>query len=343
MKTIDKCITFAAWLALAVTILALALMYLAGDLWWPATMLLYGPRWMLLLPIIPLLPLALWRRPRLLIPLVISLGIVLGPFMGFRWSFGPHGNPQGNVLRVLSCNIGKKDVDIAKLSRIIRNLDVDIVCLQECPRDLKLDLPSGWHELQPGAISIFSKYPIHQLKNVTGMHLPDTWPRNSLLPSIIESPFGNIAFNGIHLPTARFGILNMLDRRMGINPFKTDALLNASQKRWNASKLTREVINTQQLPSIIAGDFNMPVESCIYQSYWGDLDNAIDSTGKGYNWTSSERLHGISVHIRVDHIIMNNEVRPITSQVLESVGSDHLPVVADILIQSHEITKPDGE
>jgi endonuclease/exonuclease/phosphatase family metal-dependent hydrolase len=333
MKKIDRLLTATSWLALMVACVATLLMYTAGDLWWPATMLLYGPRWVLLLPVIPLLPLAIWRRPRLLIPLLLGLGIVLGPFMGFRWSFGSHELPQGNVLRVLSCNIGKKDFDIAKLSRIIRNMDVDIACLQESPRDLKLDLPPGWHELQPGGISIFSKYPIHQLKNVTGMHLPDTWPRNSLLPSIIESPFGNIAFNGIHLPTARFGILHMLDRRMGINPFKTDVLARESENRWHVAKQAREAVNIQQLPCIIAGDFNMPVESRLYRELWGDLNNAFDSAGRGYNWTSSERLHGIAVNIRVDHILTCNSATPMTAEVAESVNSDHLPIIADILIQ----------
>lgn len=332
MKKFDSILALCAWCYLAGALAALALMYLAGDLWWPATMLLYGPRWMLLLPVIPLLPPAIWRRPRLLVPLVLGFGIVLGPFMGFRWSFRPDGHPPSNVLRVLSCNIGKKDVDLTKLSRIIRKLDVDIVCLQECPRKLKLDLPPEWHELQPGGISIFSKYPIQQQKHVSGMHLPDTWPRNSLLPSIIETPFGNIAFSGIHLPTARFGIMNMLDRKMGINPFKTDVLARESENRWHVAQQARAAANIQQLPAIVAGDFNMPVESRLYQKFWGDLNNAFDTAGRGYNWTSSDHLHGISVHIRVDHILTRNGAMPLTAEVVESVDSDHLPIVADIAI-----------
>jgi endonuclease/exonuclease/phosphatase family metal-dependent hydrolase len=332
MKTIDKYITFAAWLALAVTILAFALMYFAGDIWWPATMLLYGPRWILLLPIIPLLPLALWRRPRLLIPLVLSIGIGLGPFMGFRWSFGPSAQTPGNVLRVLSCNIGGSDFNSTKLSQIVRELDVDIVCLQECPREVKLDLPPEWHEVQPGGIAIFSKYPIQQQEIITGMHLPDTWPKNSMLPCIVETPLGNIVFNGIHLPTPRFGLLNMLDRRMGINPFKTDVLNAESQNRWHVSLHARNAVNGQRLPTIIAGDFNMPVESTIYRVSWDDLNNALDSAGRGYNWTTSQNLHGIPLHIRVDHILTRNGATPMVAEIAESIGSDHLPIIADIRI-----------
>ncbi|MDY0227682.1 MAG: endonuclease/exonuclease/phosphatase family protein [Desulfomicrobium apsheronum] len=332
MKKFDSLLAFCVWCYLAGALAALALMNLAGDVWWPATMLLYGPRWMLLLPAIPLLPLAMWRRPRLLVPLVLGLGIVLGPFMGFRWSFGTPDQTPGNVLRVLSCNIGGPDFNSTKLSQIVRKLDVDIVCLQECPRDLKLDLPPGWHELKPGGISIFSKYPIQQQEIITGMHLPDTWPKNSMLPCIVESPFGNIAFNGIHLPTARFGILNMLDRRMGINPFKTDVLNSEKQNRWLVSLRARKAVNAQQLPTIIAGDFNMPVESMLYQVSWDDLKNAFDSAGRGYNWTTSQNLHGFPMHVRLDHILTRNGVTPMVTEVAESIGSDHLPIIADVLI-----------
>ena len=95
--------------------------------------------------------------------------------------------------------------------------------------------------------------------------------------------YGNIAFNGIHLPTARFGILNMLDRKMGINPFKTDVLTREGKNRWHVAKQAREAVNNQNLPTIIAGDFNMPVESPLYRVSWDDLNNAFDSAGRGYN------------------------------------------------------------
>lgn len=76
----------------------------------------------------------------------------------------------------------------------------------------------------------------------------------------------------------------------------------------------------------------MPVESPLYRVSWEDLNNAFDSAGRGYNWTSSERLQGISVHIRVDHILTDNGAMPLTAEIVESVNSDHLPIVADIVI-----------
>ena len=296
-------------------------------------MLLFGPRWMLALPLIGLLPLALLRRPRLLLPLVLGGIITFGPFMGLRYSFTTPERVGQGAVRVLSCNIGGQNFDSNKLSKLIRDLDVDLVSLQECPRELKLDLPSGWHSLQPGGLAIFSKYPLKEHTLVAGMHLPDTWPRTSLLPSIVSTPHGDISFNAIHLPTARFGIMHMLDRRYGINIKKTDVLETETKNRMQLSQKTREVINQMKMPTIVAGDFNMPLESQIYRAHWNNMINAFSSSGKGYGWTVSDKIQKTLLRVRVDHILSNDLIDSITCKVSDDIGSDHLPLVCDFSIK----------
>lgn len=333
MKKIDKLLACASWTYAAATIMALALMYLAGDRWWPGTLLLFGPRWMLALPLIPLIPLALWRRRRLLLPLFLGGVVVVGPFMGLRWSFSTPERHGTAVVRVLSCNIGGENFDSNKLSKLIRDLNVDLVSLQECPRELKLDLPPGWHSLQPGGLAIFSKFPLKEHTVVTGMHLPDTWPRTSLLPSIVSTPYGDISFNAIHLPTARFGIMHMLDRKYGINIKKTDVLETETKNRMQISYKARKVSNQINMPTIVAGDFNMPTESKIYRSHWSGLDNAFSSSGKGYGWTAYDEIKKNLIRVRVDHILNNNKINSLTCEVGKNIGSDHLPLICDFLIK----------
>lgn len=254
----------------------------------------------------------------------------MGPFMGFRYSLTTPERVGMGVVRVLTCNIGGKDFDSNKLSKLIRDLDVDLVSLQECPRELELDLPPGWHSLQPGGLSIFSKYPIKENPIVTGMHLPDTWPRTSLLPSIVSTPKGEISFNAIHLPTARFGIMHMLDRKYGINIKKTDVLEQETKNRIHLSQKAREGINQIKIPTIVAGDFNMPIESIIYQNHWDNLLNAFSETGKGYGWSTVDSIKKIHIKIRVDHILSYHAAIPLTSAIGVNVGSDHLPIISDI-------------
>src|SRR5206468_2746884 len=69
------------WLCLAGALGAWALLR-AADLWWPATLLMFSPRWLLAVPPALLLPLALVLRRRALVPLLLALALVAGPVMG---------------------------------------------------------------------------------------------------------------------------------------------------------------------------------------------------------------------------------------------------------------------
>lgn len=124
--------------------------------------------------------------------------------------------------------------------------------------------------------------------------------------------------------------MHMLDRKYGININKTDVLEQETKNRIHLSLKAREVINQIKIPTIVAGDFNMPIESIIYQKHWRDLLNAFSETGKGYGWSTEDYIKNISLNIRVDHIISCREAIPLTSATGNNVGSDHLPIISDI-------------
>lgn len=333
MEKFDRLLSFTAWTYALATITVLALMYLAGDRWWLGTMVLFGPRWALVLPLIALIPLALWRRPGLLLPLLMGGAVAIGPFMGMHYYFTTADLRNVQVLRVLSCNVGGKNFNASALSKLIQDLDVDIVTLQECKRALNLDLPKGWNLLHPGGISVFSKYPLRALAPVAGMHLPDTWPINCLLPSVISTPHGEIAFNAVHMPTARYGLENILNRETGLDITKTGYLTAETQNRLHVSQSIRNVIKSQTLPLIIAGDFNMPVESSIYRQHWSSLDNAFYKTGRGFGWTSYSTTKKIPIPLRIDHILTGNGIKTSACAIGPDIGSDHRPIIADVHIE----------
>jgi len=332
MKKLDKFITFCAWAYTLGTILALALMYATGDRWWPGTMLLFGPRWMLALPLIPLLPLALWRRPRLCGPLLLAGVIVFGPFMGLQWTLATPQDTNDRELRVLTCNVQTGNFDAKALSQLIREKDIDLVALQECPASIQLDLPPEWQKVQTGIIAVLSRHPIQAHSSITVMHPPHAWPRHSLLPCTVTTPAGKIIFNSIYLPSPRYGLQHILDRKTGINPKKNKILAAETENRQKVSAQVRNSLNTEELPMIIAGDFNMPSESYIFQSYWSDLSNAFTKTGIGYGWSYRDASHGIPIDIRIDHILTGKGVNPLQCYIGPDIGSDHRPVIAYIHI-----------
>lgn len=330
MHKFDKFLFGATWAYLASTILALLLAYVAGDRWWPGTLLLFGPRWALALPIIPLLPLILWRRPVLLIPLALGAAMVFGPLMGFRYSFSTPQSVEKSVVRVVSCNVGGKNFDAQKLSQLIQDFDVDIVSLQECPRDLRLELAAEWNVASSGNLSVFSKYSLKTIPLTKDIAIPGRWPVPPLFQCMAATPFGDILVYAVHLPTARYGLENMLDSKTGLNFKKTGYLITETQRRLHISQEARNAVRTKKLPFVIAGDFNMPVESTIYRQHWGEFHNAFSYSGRGYGFTTMNIHKKIPIPLRIDHILTSNGLAPLVCKIGPDVGSDHRPLIADV-------------
>jgi hypothetical protein len=67
-----------ACLNLTGVIVGLALLFILGDAFWPATLLLYGPRWLIVLPTLVLLPFATARRHRRATLLLLIAGLFIG-------------------------------------------------------------------------------------------------------------------------------------------------------------------------------------------------------------------------------------------------------------------------
>ncbi|MFS8068027.1 MAG: hypothetical protein ACMG6S_16860, partial [Byssovorax sp.] len=69
-------------LYVAGVLLVWALLRFHADVWWPATLILFGPRWIWGLPLVVLAPLAALRDRRLLAPLAVAALVVVFPIVG---------------------------------------------------------------------------------------------------------------------------------------------------------------------------------------------------------------------------------------------------------------------
>src|SRR5271165_2647241 len=67
-----RTITACTWLYVAAVAAVWLLLRLGGDRWWFSTLILFGPRWFLALPLVPLGLLAALARRRLLVPLTAA-------------------------------------------------------------------------------------------------------------------------------------------------------------------------------------------------------------------------------------------------------------------------------
>ncbi|MCE1227779.1 MAG: endonuclease/exonuclease/phosphatase family protein [Geobacteraceae bacterium] len=322
-----------AYLYLALVVAAWLLMRFAGDRWWFGSLILFGPRWMLFLPLLVLMPLAAWCQRLALIPLIAASVVVAGPLMGFVVSM-PSGNTEQRGLRIITCNTETGNAK-KRLERLVEESSADIVALQECPRDLPIALPKGWSVIQKGELAVLSRFPMMLHNQVMSLHPPHIWPRYSAIFVVVDTPGGKIGFCTVHLPSPRYGLEHMLDRKIGINFAKTDLVKSEQALRSSVAWDVKRMIEAVPLPVVVAGDFNMPVESRIYRENFGGFTDTFSKVGFGFGHTEFISKHGLSLSARIDHILTSREFRPISCVVGPDVGSDHRPLIVHLIKRSN--------
>ena len=322
----------------------------------PATFLAYGPRFVLLLPLVLLVPLALVSARSVLLPLAIAAWVVVGPIMGGRVSWRTVGRTMPSSVpplatRLLTFNV-KGGADVSReLRGLVRLVQPDLIGLQECG-------DAVWDSLQALPNLHFHRY----ASLCTASRWPfvsfDSMPRAAftrvsslgfggtalVARYVIQTTRGRVVLVNLHLETVRKG----LEQFMGGNGFFPDRfsdwftesssnvgqstkgfLLNArirAQESERASVWSTQ--GDQQKAVVIIGDFNLPSESTIFRRNWGRLHDAFAESGTGFGWSKAE---GRLLRIRIDHVL-SNEVAPraIGTWLGPALGSDHRPVIADL-------------
>ena len=313
---------------------SIAIQFLA-DRMWPATILAFGPRWVLAVPLLPL-ALAALRHPRkhtaigLLAVLSLATLLIVGPVMDVRLGTGRASGIAD--VRVMTFNLGESRMTGKDLDVLMRAEGVDVAALQECPfYDLE-PARFGWHFFYGGDLCLVSRFPF------TVLDEPDpatVWMRYGRRPLrfAVDGPRGTFQLLNVHFETVRGG----LD---ALRTHGWRALAEFSLNRQQAerdSRSARARISADSRPLLVAGDFNLPVESAIYRQQWGDLVNAFSRCGRGLGHTKFTSLHGV----RIDHVLASDHWSCTDARVLQAqAGGDHAPLVVDLQFSGSRIQRP---
>ena len=130
----------------------------------------------------------------------------------------------------------------------------------------------------------------------------------------------------VHLETARKGLEWLV---ADVPPELAAPDLNARIRTMESERAAVWArVRSREVPTLITGDFNLPVESRIYRDHWSGYDNAFEATGTGFGFSKHE---GRWLHIRIDHVLAAPGWYDIRGAwVGLPVGSDHRPVIADL-------------
>lgn len=317
----------AAWGYAALVGVACAVLWTLGDRWWPATVYLFGPRWVLLLPLALLLPAAALLRRSLLLPLAAAALVMLFPVMGLRpgWRSLLGGGPAPGTIRVVTLNAAGEPWAAERLIARLAEWRPQLVAVQECtdPVAAALGRAGGWALRRDGQLCLLSRFPLRgvevmdrsrfDLVRDAGVGGTSTAVRYTL-----DAPGGPVQLVNLHLETPRKGLEGVLRGRGHVRS-------NAISRGIESRVASRWAVQGQ-MPLLVAGDFNLPVESRIYRESWGGFTNAFSRAGRGFGFT---RFNGW-IRVRIDHVLAGPGWRVDRARVGPDVGSDHRPLVADL-------------
>jgi endonuclease/exonuclease/phosphatase (EEP) superfamily protein YafD len=314
------------------------LLRFAGDRWWFATVILFGPRWLCAVPLAVLVPAAGLIRPRLLWVLGATAIMVLGPVMGFCIPRARPAAADGPALRVLTCNLKGKCNDNAALARLIKETMPDIVALQGCWGEVRIRWPAGWHVCQVADFVVASRYPVVHQGADHYWSLPGHGLHMDMFCCTVQAAGRDIDFYSVHLLSPHRGLAAVLDRQTLLRPSDGPTLDAEIEQRRLESEDAHHFMRDRASPSILAGDFNMPVDSTIYRRYWAEFRDAFFDAGLGFGYTEWPYLRGRHFGVRIDHVLTGSGWRCRRCWVGPDVGSDHLPLLADLSL----LTEPFG-
>jgi endonuclease/exonuclease/phosphatase (EEP) superfamily protein YafD len=312
-----------AWLYAIATIIWWLAMRYAADRFWAATVLLFAPRWPMLLPLILLLPMALIFRPKSLRLLLVSGVLIAWPIMGLELNRLPRSDSAARSdLRVLTLNTHFQALDTDTMRALLQRERPDVIALQEWFGGNAKPIIGGNDDypnfLATTGAFVASKYPIHFLQASKNNALPDD---GVFYTYQIDYPNHPITFFNVHLASPHGSLSETLHgEKYGIN-----RLRNNASARWNEAMRLRDLAEHADENVILAGDFNLPNDGPIFRNAFSNLSDAFVDAGLGYGWTY--RMH--RTNVRIDHILTGSAWSCRCAWVGPDVGSPHRPLIAD--------------
>ena len=291
-----------------------------------STLYLYGPRWVAALPMIVLVPITAIARSYWVGCLLITVALgVAGPLLGGRVSWQSHFDPPAAHARyrVMTWNAGGAR-SAAEFRKSHEDIRPDLILIQECPASfVRTDFPTGWNVIDAkNGLKIATVYPIKLDESFGSERLP--------LPGAaarvtLKTPDGDWIVHNLHLATPRPGIQTAIDTKFA----NCTDLRTSLTHQATVSAYMRDWVGTSAGLSVIAGDFNMPVETRLYRRDWGQFQNAYSQTGIGWGGTKVTSWH----RVRIDHVLYRPPFHCRNCFVGPDLGSDHRPVIADLTLE----------
>lgn len=300
---------------------------LIAERHWLTTLITYAPQQLFGIPAALLVVYSLFRKQwRALAINGVATVFFMFALLGFNVPFGGIGRHSGPSIRVMTYNVHHASKGAEKIAEDVRRVKPDVVCFQETNLiahlpdplvELKRVLP-GWYCSSHGQLSVFSTYPITECV----IHRPavEYWRVFLHVGLLVHGRHLNLVC--LHLNTAT------KPETLSVHRGKLSGYL---RRTTNArSEQVSELIGFSRSirgPLIIAGDFNTPPRGRVYRRVAASFQDSFRASGwgLGYSYRADMPL------MRIDYIFARKGLSARSCRVPALTGSDHRPVVADIV------------
>lgn len=305
-----------------------------GDRVWWALPFLFGPRWLLALPLIGVIPWLLVAPRRAIIPAAIATAVIVFGVLDFRVGLGRITAGGGTPLRVIELNSGSGsggELVVADVLAEFARLSPDLIMVAECgngPLKDAFKQLQGYHFRGSGtSLCLLSRNPIVEWDERDPTDIWKEGGSGAIVRAVIETTAGPLRVGMVHLETPRDALDNFPD--LSRIPTLGNITRANTRQRDEESRAARDwILAGSERPTIVVGDFNLPIESAIFRRYWGGFRDAFSRSGLGSGHTKRTRWWGV----RIDHILTSTTIASRRSFLGRDVGSDHLPLVADLVL-----------
>jgi len=282
-------------------------------------LLLFGPRWLLLLPWLVLLPLAFLAHRRAVVVPVALISVLVTALGVSRFEIpSPWRNAgSGLTLRVVTYNTDRVPLNIAS---DLARWQAQLVLLQDCKSVVGEGIASLAHReelytYRDAEFCVASQLPISNVER-----MPADAREGRALRFNTRWDGVDVRVGVVHLPTPR-------DALWAARNGNTSLLERSVRVRSSASRFASAWMR-EGWPGalIVAGDFNLPVESRSLREDWPGMTNAFSTAGMGFGHTMYAGRH----RVRIDHVLVSREFSVARADVRTGYPSEHQPVVVEL-------------
>ena len=291
----------------------------SGDVTPWGMLLLFGPRWVLLLPWIVLVPAAWLAGRRVAVAALMAALFTAAAVAGFETPSISGAAPARHAIRLVTYNTDRSPQLPLTIREDLRAWHADLVILQDCHSALtdSLRAAAGDRAQRVSEFCIVSALPIRRIDELPPPS-PGV-PRTSAVRIEVETSNGPVAVFGVHFQSPR-------DALWAARNLDFALLERSIAQRSINSRRVAEWVGRAGMPVVVAGDFNIPQGSTILRRDWGALRNAFSARGWGFGYT----MFAGKFAVRIDHVLVDPALVTERVELPRGYPSEHQPVVVDI-------------